>query len=168
MLASALGLLGAPGLGETADAILAAVGRSIENGPSIDDLPVLVQQIMDINAKNDLAAEWRSVNEQLGNVLGYALSGIQGGATVANNQGKADQLRYVKFSNGVITDSDTTGTHAIWGAIADEWARQGFEVGSLGAPTATQRVVGNTEVAEFQNGTITLDRATGAVKTQLK
>ena len=168
MLASALGMLGAPGLGQTADAILGAVGRSIENGPSIADLPVLIDQIITINEQNDLAAEWRQVSEEMGSVLGYAMSGIQSGSTVANNTGQADALRYVKFSNGVITDSDTTGAHAIWGKIADEWARQGFEVGKLGAPTKTQVVDGNTERAEFQNGSITFDRTTGEVKTELK
>ena len=168
MLASALGMLGAPGLGQTADAILGAVGRSIENGPSIADLPVLIDQIITINEQNDLAAEWRQVSEEMGSVLGYAMSGIQSGSTVANNAGQADALRYVKFSNGVITDSDTTGAHAIWGKIADEWARQGFEVGKLGAPTKTQVVDGNIERAEFQNGSITFDRTTGEVKTELK
>lgn len=168
MLASALGMLGAPGLGQTADAILGAVGRSIENGPSIADLPVLIDQIITINEQNDLAAEWRQVSEEMGSVLGYAMSGIQSGSTVANNAGQADALRYVKFSNGVITDSDTTGAHAIWGKIADEWARQGFEVGKLGAPTKTQVVDGNIEHAEFQNGSITFDRTTGEVKTELK
>ena len=168
MLASALGMLGAPGLGQTADAILGAVGRSIENGPSIADLPVLIDQIITINEQNDLAAEWRQVSEEMGSVLGYAMSGIQSGSTVANNAGQADALRYVKFSNGVITDSDTTGAHAIWGKIADEWARQGFEVGKLGAPTKTQVVDGNIERAEFQNGSITFDRSTGEVKTELK
>ncbi|MDK7199593.1 MULTISPECIES: N-acetylmuramoyl-L-alanine amidase [Corynebacterium] len=168
MLASALGMLGAPGLGQTADAILGAVGRSIENGPSIADLPVLIDKIITINEQNDLAAEWRQVSEEMGSVLGYAMSGIQSGSTVANNAGQADALRYVKFSNGVITDSDTTGAHAIWGKIADEWARQGFEVGKLGAPTKTQVVDGNIERAEFQNGSITFDRTTGEVKTELK
>ncbi len=168
MLASALGMLGAPGLGSTADAILEAVGRSIENGPSISDLPVLVDKIITINEQNDLAAEWRKVSDELGSVLGYAMSGVQNGATVSNGNGKADTLRYVKFSNGVITDSETTGAHAIWGKIADEWAKQGFEVGKLGAPTGTQTVNGNTERAEFQHGTITLDRATGQVKIEMK
>lgn len=168
MLASALGMLGAPGLGSTADAVLEAVGRSVENGPSIADLPILVEKIISINEQNDLAAEWRKVSEELGSVLGYAMSGIQNGATVSNGDGKADPLRYVKFSNGVITDSETTGTHAIWGKIADEWAKQGFEIGKLGAPTSTQTVDGNTERAEFQNGTITLDRSTGETKTELK
>ena len=168
MLASALGMLGAPGLGQTAEAILGAVGRSIENGPSIADLPVLIDQIIAIDEQNDLAAEWRHVTEEVGSVLGYAMSGIQNGSTVANNAGQADVLRYVKFSNGVITDSETTGAHAIWGKIADEWARQGFEVGKLGAPTATQVVDGDVERAEFQNGTIIYIRTTGEIKVELK
>lgn len=161
MLASALGLLGAPGLGATADAILESVGRSIENGPSIDDLPVLIDKILAIDEQNDLAAEWRAISEKFGAVLGNAESGVQNGSTVSNNSGIADTLRYVKFDNGVITSSKTTGTHALWGDIADAWAKQGFEVGELGAPTSSQTVSGNTETAQFQNGTITHDTVTG-------
>lgn len=168
MLASALGMLGAPGLGQTADAILSAVGRSVENGPSISDLPVLAAEIIKIDQQNDLAAEWRHVQEEMGSVLGYAMSGIQSGATVSNSSGQADPLQYAKFSNGVITYSETTGANAIWGKIADEWARQGFEVGKLGAPTKTQVVDGNTERAEFQNGTIVLDLGTGKVTVEIK
>lgn len=167
MLASALGLMGAPGLGETADAILATVGRSVENGPSISDLPLLVEKILSINAQNDLAAEWRNVSEKLGPVLGNAMTGIQTGATVSNADGTTDTLRYVKFSSGVITDSDATGTNALWGPIADAWAKQGFELGKLGAPIETQTVDGTTEKAVFQNGTLTLDRNTGEVTTDL-
>lgn len=168
MLASALGMLGAPGLGQTADAILSAVGRSVENGPSISDLPVLAAEIIKIDQQNDLAAEWRHVQEEMGSVLGYAMSGIQSGATVSNSSGQADPLQYAKFSNGVITYSETTGANAIWGKIADEWARQGFEVGKLGAPTKTQVVDGNTERAEFQNGTIVLDLGTGKITVEIK
>lgn len=167
MLASALGMLGAPGLGQTADAILSAVGRSVENGPSISDLPVLAAEIIKIDQQNDLAAEWRHVQEEMGSVLGYAMSGIQSGATISNSSGQADPLQYAKFSNGVITYSETTGANAIWGKIADEWARQGFEVGKLGAPTKTQVVDGDTERAEFQNGTIVLNCITGKITVEI-
>ncbi len=168
ILAAAFGVLGTPGLGQTADAIFEAVGKSIDEGPSIDDIPVLVQKILEIDEKNDLAAEWASVVEQFGDVLGQPQTGVQNGATVANPQGRADTLRYVKFDNGIITDSKTTGSVALWNEIADAWAKQGFEVGELGAPTSTQTVDGNVEKAEFQGGTITFDRTTGKVKVDLK
>lgn len=168
MLASALGMLGAPGLGATAEAILGALGRSVENGPSIDDLPVLVDQLLKINDDNDLAAEWRHITELFGNALGNALSGVQTGATLSNEQGQTDTLRYVKFENGVITNSPLTGTNAIWGEIAEAWAQQGFEVGELGAPISSQKVTEDgLEKAEFQYGSITFDPATGAVKVNL-
>ena len=163
ILAAAFGALGTPGLGATADAIFAALGKSIEDGPSIDDIPVLVDTILDINEENDLAEEWQSIVEQFGDVLGEAQTGIQTGATVANDQGRADALRYVKFDNGIITDSNTTGEAALWGEIADAWANQGFEVGELGAPTSSQTIVDGVERAEFQGGTITYDPATGEV-----
>ena len=168
ILAAAFGVLGTPGLGETSDAIFAAVGKSVQEGPSIDDIPVLVEKILEIDEKNDLAAEWASVVEQFGDVLGAAQSGVQNGATVANPQGRADTLRYVKFENGIITDSHTTGSVALWGEIADAWAKQGFEVGDLGAPTSTQTIEDGVEKAEFQGGTITFDPATGKVSVDLK
>ena len=168
ILAAAFGVLGTPGLGQSADAIFAAVGKSIEEGPSVDDIPVLVEKILEIDEENDLAAEWQSVVETFGDVLGEAQTGIQTGATVANPQGRADTLRYVKFDNGIITDSETTGSVALWDEIADAWAKQGFEVGELGAPTSTQSVEGGVEKAEFQGGTITFDPATGEVKVDLK
>ena len=168
ILAAAFGVLGTPGLGETSDAIFAAVGKSVEEGPSIDDIPVLVETILEIDEENDLAAEWASVVEQFGDVLGRAQSGVQNGATVANPQGRADTLRYVKFENGIITDSHSTGSVALWGKIADAWAKQGFEVGDLGAPTSTQTIEDGVEKAEFQGGTITFDPATGKVSVDLK
>ncbi|MCG7438853.1 N-acetylmuramoyl-L-alanine amidase [Corynebacterium freneyi] len=168
ILAAAFGVLGTPGLGETSDAIFAAVGKSVEEGPSIDDIPVLVEKILEIDEENDLAAEWASVVEQFGDVLGPAQSGVQNGATVANPQGRADTLRYVKFENGIITDSHSTGSVALWGEIADAWAKQGFEVGDLGAPTSTQTIEDGVEKAEFQGGTITFDPATGKVSVDLK
>ena len=69
----------------------------------------------------------------------------------------------MKFDNGIITDSNTTGEAALWGEIADAWANQGFEVGELGAPTSSQTIVDGVERAEFQGGTITYDPATGEV-----
>ncbi|MFD5868467.1 N-acetylmuramoyl-L-alanine amidase [Corynebacterium sp. NPDC060344] len=168
ILAAAFGVLGTPGLGQSADAIFDAVGKSIEDGPSIDDIPVLAEKIMAIDEENDLAAEWQSVVETFGDVLGEAQTGIQTGATVANPQGRADTLRYVKFDEGIITDSETTGSVALWGAIADAWAKQGFEIGELGAPTSTQTVEDGVEKAEFQGGTVTVDQATGEVKVDLK
>ena len=168
ILAAAFGVLGTPGLGQSADAIFDALGKSIEDGPSIDDIPVLAEKILEIDEENDLAAEWASVVEQFGDVLGEAQTGIQTGATVANPQGRADTLRYVKFENGIITDSETTGSVALWNEIADAWAKQGFEIGKLGAPTKSQATVDGVEKAEFQNGTVTLDPATGEVTVDLK
>lgn len=168
ILAAAFGVLGTPGLGQSADAIFDALGKSIEDGPSIDDIPVLAEKILEIDEENDLAAEWASVVEQFGDVLGEAQTGIQTGATVANPQGRADTLRYVKFENGIITDSETTGSVALWNEIADAWAKQGFEIGKLGAPTKSQTTVDGVEKAEFQNGTITFDPATGEVTVDLK
>ena len=60
---------------------------------------------------------------------------------------------YVTFQNGVITSSVDTGAHAVTGAIATAWARDGREAGPLGYPTtdAALDADGNQRV-DFQHG----------------
>ncbi|MEJ5920294.1 N-acetylmuramoyl-L-alanine amidase [Corynebacterium sp. H78] len=167
MLASALGLLGAPGLAQSADAILESVGMSIQNGPSVDDLPILVEKLLDINEKNNLAEEWNRIVAAYGqDALGQVESGVQTGATLPTDSGNTDTLSYVKFDKGLITSSPETGTNAIWGEVAEAWANQGFEIGELGAPVASQTIEGDIATAEFQNGTITWNTKTGKVDVQ--
>ena len=45
---------------------------------------------------------------------------------------------------------------------------RGSQIGKLGAPTKSQTTVDGVEKAEFQNGTITFDPATGEVTVDLK
>lgn len=162
IFAAVLGLLGAPGIGQTADELIAAIGGQ-DPQATIADIPVLVDIVLRADEDNDFAAEWREVLATLGGVLGEAESGVQTGGTVANDAGRADPLRYVKFSRGIITSSRTTGTHALWGEIADAWAARGFETGPLGAPVGRQTRDGDLWRVDFQHGSITFDEATGEI-----
>ena len=163
ILAASLGLAGAPGLGASAAEVLGAVGREPDQGPSLADVPVQVPPSTTIDGDDEFAAEWRAVKDAYGNVLGQPVTGVQQGATVPNETGEADPVRYVKFEHGIIVTSVATGTHAIWEEVAEAWANQGFEIGPLGAPTTTQAPNWGADRADFQGGHITRDGVTRQV-----
>ena len=163
ILAASLGLAGAPGLGNDAESVLGAVGRNADQGPSLADIPVLVQPTTTKDGDDEFAAEWRAVTDEYGDVLGQPITGVQQGATVPNETGEADPVRYVKFERGIIVSTLATGTHAIWEEVAETWAKQGFEIGRLGAPTTTQAPNWGADRVDFQGGSITRDGITRAV-----
>ena len=163
ILAASLGLAGAPGLGNDAESVLGAVGRNADQGPSLADIPVLVQPTTTKDGDDEFAAEWRAVTDEYGDVLGQPVTGVQQGATVPNQTGEADPVRYVKFERGIIVSTLATGTHAIWEEVAETWAKQGFEIGRLGAPTTTQAPNWGADRADFQGGSINRDGVTRAV-----
>ena len=163
ILAASLGLAGAPGLGNDAESVLGAVGRNADQGPALADVPVQVPPTTTRDGDDEFAAEWRAVTDEYGDVLGQPVTGVQQGATVPNQTGEADPVRYVKFERGIIVSTLATGTHAIWEEVAETWAKQGFEIGRLGAPTTTQAPNWGADRADFQGGSITRDGVTRAV-----
>ena len=163
ILAASLGLAGAPGLGNDAESVLSAVGRNADQGPALADVPVQVPPTTTRDGDDEFAAEWRAVTDEYGDVLGQPVTGVQQGATVPNQTGEADPVRYVKFERGIIVSTLATGTHAIWEEVAETWAKQGFEIGRLGAPTTTQAPNWGADRADFQGGSITRDGVTRAV-----
>ena len=163
ILAASLGLAGAPGLGNDAESVLGAVGRNADQGPALADVPVQVPPATTRDGEDEFAVEWRAVTDEYGDVLGQPVTGVQQGATVPNETGEADPVRYVKFERGIIVSSLATGTHAIWEEVAEAWAKQGFEIGRLGAPTTTQAPNWGADRADFQGGSITRDGVTRAV-----
>ena len=167
ILAASLGLAGAPGLGNDAESVLGAVGRNADQGPALADIPVQVEPTTTIDGDDEFAVEWRAVTDEYGDVLGQPLTGVQQGATVPNDTGVADPVRYVKFERGIIVASNATGVHAIWEEIAEAWAKQGFEIGRLGAPTTTQAPNWGADRADFQGGSVTRDGITRAVNVAL-
>ena len=162
ILAASLGLAGAPGLGNDAESVLGAVGRNADQGPALADVPVQVPPTTTRDGDDEFAAEWRAVTDEYGDVLGQPVTGVQQGATVPNQTGEADPVRYVKFERGIIVSTLATGTHAIWEEVAETWAKQGFEIGRLGAPTTTQAPNWGADRADFPGGSDTRDGVTRA------
>src|SRR5688500_8676604 len=67
------------------------------------------------------------------------------------------------FQGGSIHWSPGTGAQITTGAIRTAWARQGWESGRLGYPTAGETVSGGVARQTFQGGSITVDLRTGRV-----
>jgi uncharacterized protein with LGFP repeats len=99
--------------------------------------------------------EWAQLGFESG-ILGYPTSPIVAGM---RNGGS-----YQNFEGGAIVSSPTTGTHASFGPIRQEWASTGFETGVLGYPT-TEVVAGLKNGGTYQNyegGAIIWSSTTGA------
>lgn len=161
MLAGALGVQGSPALGGTADDVFGVVRPVRDAEPTIADIAVAPGPVLDRDADNAFAAAWRDIIAKHGDVLGEALSPIQVGASVPGADGTPRAVRFVKFAEGVLSDTSDGQVAAIWGPIADAWAAQGFETGALGEPTGTQVRDGAGWRAEFRGGTIIEDRRGG-------
>ena len=153
ILASVLGVHGSDNMDESSDEALTGVADS-DQPLSYKDIPTTNEEILAPEAEGPFGDVWRSVLEHVGEPLGVPESGIQTGATVIDGHGGADPLHYVKFEHGIVTASETTGAHAIWGPIADAWADQGFELGPLGAPVSTVWQDGSNWFAQFQGGLV--------------
>jgi uncharacterized protein with LGFP repeats len=59
--------------------------------------------------------------------------------------------------------SPTTGAHAVYGAIREAWANQGWERGPLGYPVSDEFPDGEFRMVNFQNGFIIWSATGGAV-----
>ena len=98
-------------------------------------------------------------------VAGPALGSPRGGTQVATPVGERNsRIEVTPFDGGLIVSSPETGTHAIWGAIGDAWAAQGFDAGPLGMPVNEEYRDGDLIRTDFQGGWITFDPATGDVQ----
>lgn len=96
----------------------------------------------------------------------YAELGWEGGVLGAPTTSEfigANGARVTNFENGQILWSPQTGAHAVYGAIAREYAAQGFEGGILGMPISEEfRGSTGARVQNFQGGTIIWRPETGA------
>lgn len=135
----------------------------IVEGLTLSQVPAIVNKLVSLSGDSTIEKKWRSVRETFGPVLGAPRSGV----TTTPGTGDS-QTEYALFENGIITSSAETGAHALWGVIADTWAKQGFDLGPLGLPTSEEQSnsAGKLE-AKFQGGSITYDPATGAVDINL-
>ncbi len=72
--------------------------------------------------------------------------------------------RFNRFQTGNIYHSPA-GTHAVYGGIFGEWARQGYENGRLGFPTSDEHDVPTGRRMDFQRGWIEWNATTGQLTT---
>lgn len=70
-----------------------------------------------------------------------------------------------RFETGNIYWSATTNAQAVWGAIFQEYGRQGYENGRFGLPTTSEFNVPGGKQVNFQGGWIRWDRATNRTFT---
>lgn len=66
-----------------------------------------------------------------------------------------DNGKYTLFEGGAIYSTQKAGTHAIWGAIRDEWVRNGSENGRYGYPTSDEYDYEGGKAQDFQGGKLT-------------
>ncbi|MEU0545617.1 hypothetical protein ABZ319_37660 [Nocardia sp. NPDC005978] len=63
--------------------------------------------------------------------------------------------KYTLFEGGAIYSTQKTGTRTIWGAIRNEWVRNGAENGRYGFPTSDEYDYEGGKAQEFQGGKLT-------------
>jgi hypothetical protein len=78
--------------------------------------------------------------------------------------GYGQEVSYALYDRGIVIDSPEVGTQALWGAIGDTWAAQGFDMGPLGLPLNQEYNDGKLKRVDFQGGYVTFNPATGATE----
>ncbi|WP_455006313.1 N-acetylmuramoyl-L-alanine amidase [Corynebacterium propinquum] len=130
-------------------------------GLKLGDVPGLIGRVVQLTGDSTIEQTWARINALLGPVLGTPITGI---GTAGVGAGFGTDVDFAVFDNGVIVDSEETGTQALWGEIARVWANGAVE--ALGLPTSTpENYDGNTPIqVSFQHGSITYDPSTGHIE----
>lgn len=143
---------------------LATLGEvEIIEGLRLANLPAVAQNLLSRTGSSQIEQVWANIIAQYGEVLGDSRSAKQKYASTVDGK----EVAYALFDNGIIVSNETTGTYALWGALGDAWAAQGFEVGPLGLPTSNPVLNNGSYVTQFQNGSITWNPATGAISINI-
>ncbi|APA72382.1 N-acetylmuramoyl-L-alanine amidase [Corynebacterium pseudotuberculosis] len=138
---------------------LGAIGNvQVINGLKLSQIPPIITRMVDLISNPNITRAWNDVKTIFGPVLGNPRSGV---APYASKTG--EEVEYALFDHGIIVSTPSTGANALWGAIGDAWAQQGFDAGPLGLPTGTQYRSGEEYRVDFQHGYITFNPATGAI-----
>lgn len=140
-----------------------AVGDvEILDGLKISELPPIIDGLVSLTGDSEIEQKWNAINAAFGPVLGNSKGGVSTAGIGGPTPEEAANARFALFDNGIIVSDDETGTHALWGALADAWAGQGYDVGPLGMPTSDPVSTGNGGElkVDFEGGSITYDPAT--------
>ena len=159
LLAAAIAFLTSRGEGRQR---ISNIGQTpVIAGLKLADVPALVDKAVAFAGDPKVKETWNRVTA----VAGPALGSPRGGTQVATPVGERNsRIEVTPFDGGLIVSSPETGTHAIWGAIGDAWAAQGFDAGPLGMPVNEEYRDGDLIRTDFQGGWITFDPATGDVQ----
>ena len=85
------------------------------------------------------------------------------GPPITEERGAPDGVgRYSVFETGSIYWTPQLGAHEVHGKIRDEWARRGWEAGTLGYPISDEYADGDGRRSDFQHGYIHWSAVTGA------
>ncbi|WP_448852608.1 N-acetylmuramoyl-L-alanine amidase [Corynebacterium sp. 335C] len=157
ILAAALGVLGSPSIGGSAEDVVGVISPVRDADASVSAIAAAPGRVLGRDDANEFAGAWRRIADEHGDVLGDARTPVQVGANVPGPDGVARPVRYVGFEDGVITVTGDGVVGAVWGAVAQEWADQGFEIGRLGVPVSVQSKDGRGWRAEFRGGEVVAD-----------
>ncbi|GAB3695697.1 N-acetylmuramoyl-L-alanine amidase [Corynebacterium nasicanis] len=103
--------------------------------------------------------------EQAVNRIGTNYGAVLGNPRGGLNTGEAT---YALFDNGVIIDEAAAPeARALWGAFADLWAGQGFDLGPLGMPLTEEYQEGDLVRVDFEGGYATYNPSDGNVDVKL-
>lgn len=125
------------------------------NGLPVEQIPGIVTKVLSLSKNEGLKQTWTAVLNAFGPALGLAVGGPDESAGII----------YQLFQNGVVLSSEDTGTHALVGRIAKEWA-SGDNSATLGLPTSNEVPTGfGKEVrVQFQGGSIVYNPETEQIQ----
>lgn len=125
------------------------------NGLPVEQIPGIVTKVLSLSKNEGLKQTWTAVLNAFGPALGLAVGGPDESAGII----------YQLFQNGIVLSSEDTGTHALVGRIAKEWA-SGDNSATLGLPTSNEVPTGlGKEVrVQFQGGSIVYNPETEQIQ----
>ncbi|MBE7339348.1 N-acetylmuramoyl-L-alanine amidase [Corynebacterium aurimucosum] len=125
------------------------------NGLPVEQIPGIVTKVLSLSKNEGLKETWTAVLNAFGPALGLAVGGPDESAGII----------YQLFQNGIVLGSEDTGTHALVGRIAKEWA-SGDNAATLGLPTSNELPTGfGKEVrVQFQGGSIVFNPETEQIQ----
>jgi uncharacterized protein with LGFP repeats len=137
------GVMGYPAADQTTGLKDGGWIQVFSNGAVTDSLSTTTQVLYDVMWRT-----WKATGRETG-PMGYPTSGVQRGLT--------DGGWIQTFQNGVITDSASTTTQAVYDVMWRTWKATGRETGTLGYPTSgVQRGLPDGGwIQTFQHGAIT-------------
>ena len=149
-------------------AFLAADGALPGTTQQVGDIQILdgvrledLKPILDIVSTLASDPQINQAVDRVGTNYGAVLGEPRGGLNTAD-------ATYALFDNGVvINENGAPEARALWGAIGDLWAAQGFDLGPLGMPLNEQYNEGDLIRVDFEGGYATFNPADGNVDVKL-